>query len=476
MRYAVVLPLLFAAGGAAQNPPAVNPRGVLNAYSLAPALSTVGRGGLISISGINLGPETELVAPGLPWPTALGDPPVEVQIGSRLAPLYSVSATKIVAQVPFEIAPGTVEVTVRRGGVAGRATRLAIVPADPAVRSAAGDGLGATAATLSGSSFSFVASGLGLTAPRVNTGEAANPDTPAAPMAPVAAFIGGVKVTPVVSHSTKRAGEYDIQVEVPAGAKPGDVLTLMSGNRAASRTTFQRLAAPEMQLLKLPDGAPDLRAIASPDLNGGYWMGSAARGADGCYPSWVFDAVKQTVAPVEGCITSGNANAITPAFTPNEGTALAAFAGPAQAAAPNGVSARIQIFSPARTAPLSVELPGAASQIGASPGGNFSALIPGAPNRVVLIDAQTGEMQDGPAAGGPNAAGGAAGPVGLLLNQQVNVEGLTSLLALPVPLPQGRFGVIVGDNAGAPSRPGSRSSPRPARLPPPRNFRTAGCR
>ncbi len=448
MRFPVLLPVfLLAATAEAQNPPAGNPRGVVNAYSLAPALSVVGRGGLVMIGGINLGPDTEVVTPGVPWPTSLGDPAVEVSIGGRQAPLYSVSSTKIVAQAPFETAPGIVDVIVKRAGVSGRPTRLTVTATEPAVRSASGDGSGAAAATLSGSTFNFVVSGLGVTSPRVGTGEAASPDSPSAPVAPVTAYIGGLRVNAVVAHSTKRAGEYDVQVEVPAAARPGDVLTLVSGNRASSRTTYQSLSAPEVQLLNLPAGTPDLRSIASPDLNGSYWIGSAARGTDGCYPSLMFDALKQTVAAVEGCLTNGNANAITPAVTPNEGPAMAALAGLPQAAAPNGVSSKVQIFNPALTGTLSVDLPAAASQLGGAAGGNFSAVIPGSPNRVVIIDAHTGELQDGPSGGG--AVGGGQGA---FLGLQVNVDGLTSLLSLPVQLPQGRFGVVVGDSADAPKQ------------------------
>ncbi len=443
--------LLAAIAGAqnppAVNPPAVNPRGVLNAYSLAPALSTAGRGGLIAIAGINLGPDTEVVTPGLPWPVSLGDPAVEVSIAGRPAPIYSVSATKIVAQVPFETAPGIVEVTVKRAGLAGRVARLTVTATEPSVRSASGNGSGATGATQSGSTLNFVASGFGVTSPVVGTGEAATADSPAAPTAPVVVYIGGLKTNSVVSHSTTRPGEYDVQVEVPAAARPGDVLTVVSGNRASSRTTYQSLAAPELQFLKLPAGSPDLRAIVSPDLNGNYWIGSAARDADGCYPSLLFDAMQQSVSSIEGCLTSGNANAITPLIAPNDGPSIAALAGPPLAAAPEGVSSKVRIFDPSRPAPLSVDLPGAASQLAGAGGGNFSAVIPGNPNRVVVLDAQTGELQDGPA-----GAGGNPGIQGVLLNLQVNVEGLASLLSLPVQLPQGRFGVVVGDDSSAPKQ------------------------
>lgn len=59
----------------AQNP-VVDPRGATDVFTQEPAPATVARGGILQITGLNLGPSRGLTASTTPLPTSLGDPPI----------------------------------------------------------------------------------------------------------------------------------------------------------------------------------------------------------------------------------------------------------------------------------------------------------------------------------------------------------------------------------------------------------------
>ena len=75
--------------------------------------------------------------------------------------------------------------------------------------------------------------------------------------------------------------------------------------------------------------------------------------------------------------------------------------------------------------------------------------MPGSPPRIVTVDGITGEIAEGRAGALPGGGAGAAAgvPAGL----QVNIDGLTSVLAF-TQINQGRVAVIVGDSADEPTR------------------------
>src|SRR5436305_623379 len=104
----VPLGLLIASGVCAlwaQTKPVVLPRGIVNAFTQLPAPAIVGRGGIVQINGLNLGPAVTLKATGASLPTQLGD--VQVLINGKAAPLYSADIGTIIAQVPVDAAVGT---------------------------------------------------------------------------------------------------------------------------------------------------------------------------------------------------------------------------------------------------------------------------------------------------------------------------------------------------------------------------------
>jgi hypothetical protein len=73
----------------AQDPPVIDPRGVLNGFTKTAALASVARGGILEIDGQNLGPDAGVTASGLPLPTKLGNPPIQVLIAGKAVPLFS---------------------------------------------------------------------------------------------------------------------------------------------------------------------------------------------------------------------------------------------------------------------------------------------------------------------------------------------------------------------------------------------------
>ena len=430
--------------------PVVSPRGVINAFTQQPAPSQVAQGGIVHINGLNLGPPEGAKAPGTPLPTQLGDPPTEVLIDGRLAPLFSASPERIVAQVPWETEPGLAAVVVRRGGVESRPARIQVVALGPAVRTAEDKGYGEVAGRLTGQTLAIPATGLGPTQPRVGSGEAGPEDPPARPRATVEAFVGGLPARSVAVLSRERVGEFDLRVEVPPGAQPGDVVTLTAGTpatgiRVANRATFQKLSNAEIQSLPIPEGAPEFHSLVTSDLRGNFLIASDARDENGCYPSYLFDVAAKKVAKIDTCLTTAARNAASPVIAATDGPALAALVGPPQGDAQTGISSKVQIFNPLKD-PMVVELEAPAAEVRSAAGGDFEAVLAGTPPRRVTIDSQTGEVR---AAGAAQPAAAAASGAPLF---KVDLgEGLTYVLAT-VQVAQGLFAVLVADDAEQPKR------------------------
>ncbi|MBM3787593.1 MAG: hypothetical protein FJW30_24825, partial [Acidobacteria bacterium] len=108
--------------------PVVSPRGVINAFTQQPAPTSVAAGGIIWINGLNLGPASGWKAEALPLPTTAGDPAVEVRIGNRSLPLFSITPSRIVAQIPIDQPAGLNQLTVRRGESTSRPARFFVTP------------------------------------------------------------------------------------------------------------------------------------------------------------------------------------------------------------------------------------------------------------------------------------------------------------------------------------------------------------
>jgi uncharacterized protein (TIGR03437 family) len=436
------LGLLFASGVCAvwaQTKPVVLPRGIVNAFTQLPAPALVGRGGIVQINGLNLGPPGGLKATDKKLPAQLGD--VQVLINGKPAPLYSVDVGTIIAQVPVDATPGTAELIVQRAAGSSPPAHFIIQPVDPSIRTADGSGFGMPWGTISGRTVTLSGSGLGPTDPVLESGVA----SAATPTAPIDAFIGGMRTTATAAASTTRVGEFDIQVDVPTGAQQGDLISIVVGNRSANPTTFQTMNSPTVRAVPIPDGSPDFTSIADTDLNGNFLIATSARDANGCYSGVVFDLLRRTSTPIPDCLTTA---ARDPIIAPPNSNVLGALIGPPQGTPPAPISATLALYGPNLDAPLSVSLPSAVAAVAPAAGGNLCALVPGTPPQTVLINGQTGEVTNQPC--GATAALGAAGGGGIIPN--LNIDGLTAQLSPAAPLGQGRSAVLVADNADRPTK------------------------
>ena len=399
MRPALVVCLL-ATPVFAQAPtaPVVNPRGVINAFTQQPTPSPVSPGGIIWINGINLGPAAGWKAEaGAALPTTALDPPIEVRIGQRAIPLYSITPSRIVAQVPVDTPQGVTQIVVRRGEQQSAPARFTVVQPSPAISTELG-GFG-PAGTVSGNEIKLRVAGLGQTDPPTAPGALPAADTAASPRIGLRAYVGGMPAAVSAQLSAAIPGEFEVSVEVPPTAADGEVITVMAGNSAGNRVTYNTLPAPKVEFLPLPENTSNLRAMTASDLRPGFLVLNGPRAEDGCYPSLLvdFDAGKAEALP--GCPTTATQQLISPFAASNDGHALAALAGPPEGDAASGVSAKVTLLQPGAET-REIELPAKAATIGAGQGGNINAILPGTPIRIAQIDVASGEVTEGAAGGG----------------------------------------------------------------------------
>jgi tungstate transport system substrate-binding protein len=103
--------------------PAISPGGIVNAANRAGGISP---GAIVEIYGSNLGNGT-CTADLVPWPAQLRCSPTRVAVNTRDAPLFFVSPNQINAQIPSDLEPGSVNVTVFRGVVPSNRVAITLV-------------------------------------------------------------------------------------------------------------------------------------------------------------------------------------------------------------------------------------------------------------------------------------------------------------------------------------------------------------
>src|SRR5260370_14465174 len=266
--------LLFATAANTQDPPVINPRGVLNAITRTPGLATVGRGAILEINGQNLGPAEGVPADVLPLPTRLGDPPIQVLVDGKPVPLFSATSTRILVQIPWNATLGAAEVVVDRAGIPSAPVPFTIAAATPSVRPSNG---------FDGQTLSLSASGLRPINKTVPPGAAGPTDPPAVPTDTITAYIGGISAARTSKLSSERGGEFDVQIDVSPGARPGDVIALAANGTFANFTVFQGLSAPDIEFLPLPPGTPQLVTLTAADLTGTHLIAVAPTNSPLCY-------------------------------------------------------------------------------------------------------------------------------------------------------------------------------------------------
>ena len=429
-----------AALGQAPTAPVLNPRGAVNAFTVQPAPSSVSAGGILTITGINLGPAAGFIAEAGTLPTTIGDPAVEVRINNRPSPIYAATPGSITVQVPYETANGAAQVVVRRGTQASQPARFNVIGAVPSVQTANGKGYG-MAGESDGVLMKLRAAGLGLTDPRVDTGELPEADQAAALRAPIRATVGGLPAEASAQLSATNVGEFDIAVRLPGGSVPTDVVAVYVGNAVGNRVTLGETKSVVSEYLPLPASARDPRGLAASDLRPGYLTLSGARGENGCWPSWLVDFSRQAVQSLDGCAASANRNAASPFQANNEGSAVAAFVGPAAADIAQGVSDKLTILHPANAEPMTVTLPAAGLALAGAQGGNIGVVLATTPARNVVVNPVTGEITEGAIGAGPGGGGININNLTVDLG-----DGVKQVVSVPVTVAQGALAVLAVDS------------------------------
>lgn len=119
----------------------LNPQGVVNAASLAPAGNPIAPGEFISLFGSGLAKSSGTAAP--PYPSTFNG--VTVLINGKAAPLYYVSATQINCLVPYATVGPTATVVVQNGATNSNTVTVPVAATAPGIYSLdqSGTGLGA---------------------------------------------------------------------------------------------------------------------------------------------------------------------------------------------------------------------------------------------------------------------------------------------------------------------------------------------
>jgi len=211
--------------------------------------SGVAPGGLAFIFGNGLAPRSA-AAVSLPLPATLGD--ACVTLNNIALPLFHVSSTEILAQLPFTVT-GAAPLVVRTPGGVSNSFSLNVTNFAPAVfrTGQAGDQSGlATVIRLSNEDFvtftnpihpeeyySIYLTGLGTTTPAAPLGDGAPFDPLALVASPPTVTLGGVNLPVVFAGlGPSEVGVYVINVFVPSGVQNATQtpLTIRQGNASTS--------------------------------------------------------------------------------------------------------------------------------------------------------------------------------------------------------------------------------------------------
>ncbi len=216
----------------------VNPAGVFNGASFAPVGNPIAPGQFISLFGTGLGPASPVVAPTVPFPTALGG--ISVTIQGRPAPLYFVSSGQISALVPFATSGTTADIVVRSGNQESNRVTVPVSRTAPGIYSLTQNGIGpgavlkadftvvsATNPTRRGDTIQVYLTGLGALNPVLADGAAAPTTTLLRVVESVNVYVGGVKaVVSFAGAAPGFAGLYQLNVVIPAGTPLGSAVAL----------------------------------------------------------------------------------------------------------------------------------------------------------------------------------------------------------------------------------------------------------
>lgn len=388
--------------------PIVQPRGVLNAFTQAPAPSLVGAGGVVTIRGLNLAE------------------PVTVIVNNREAKVLSASATEIVAQLPPEFQNGLANVIVRKGESNSRPARVQVAALAPSLKTENGEGYGPAAQESLGGKLRLLASGLGAA------------DENLAPRQLVKVFVDGVAVEAAVKALEDKPGIFAIEIAVNALGANTPVMLAVNNANSITLPSGNRNAKSEVLFVPFPEGVPALRSLRSTDVNGRYLTASAQRTQAGCYPSFWIDAVEKKATAIDGCPTVVQAQLLTPFVEAANSSSVAAL---------EGARDKLRIWWPGNEA-MEVALPEVVQNLTASPNGMFVANVQG---KIFEIDSDSGEVTEREPVANPILNPGNAQNLAGRLNNLDLGDGLTEVLSTPSIFNNQIF-VTVGDALDNPKK------------------------
>jgi uncharacterized protein (TIGR03437 family) len=214
----------------------LNPQGVVNVFSYAPAGDPIAPGEFINIYGTGL-PARAAVAP--PFPTSLNG--VQLMINNTPAPLYLITATNVYAVVPYSVTGPTATIVLSNGSTQSNTVTIPVAATSPGVASLAASGLGAGAITHAdnsvvsatnpaapGETVVIYVAGLGAVSPPVADGT--QPKGLSTTNSVLAVYFGGVSAdTSSIAYqglTPLYPGLYQINVKIPMTVAPGAAVAL----------------------------------------------------------------------------------------------------------------------------------------------------------------------------------------------------------------------------------------------------------
>jgi uncharacterized protein (TIGR03437 family) len=214
----------------------LNPQGVFNVFSFAPAGNPIAPGEFINIYGSGL-PAKNASAP--PFPTNLGG--VQLVINNTPAPIFQITATNVYGVVPYSITGPTATIVLVNGGTQSNIITVQVASTAPGVASLAQNGLGAGAITHAngtvvstsspaarGETVVIYLTGLGAVTPPVTDG--APPTKLTSSNSVQAVYFGATAVAAssllFQGLSPQYPGLYQINVTIPLGVEPSAAVSL----------------------------------------------------------------------------------------------------------------------------------------------------------------------------------------------------------------------------------------------------------
>jgi len=211
----------------------LNPQGIFNAASFAPAGNPVSPGEFVTIYGSGFA--TQSAAAKLPFPSTLAG--VQVLVNTQPAPLYRVDATlnRIDMIVPYEVTGSTATfVIVGSNGTKSNSVDVPLTNTAPGIFSINSNGIGpgavlhgdfsvvsTTSPAHPGEEVQVFLTGLGAVTPAVKDGMPAPTSAPlAVTNGPVGAYVGGAAAAVVFQGLAPGfAGLYQVNVQIPGNVE-----------------------------------------------------------------------------------------------------------------------------------------------------------------------------------------------------------------------------------------------------------------